>query len=240
MIYFISDLHLGVLQRKDDKLREDLFLALLDNIMPNCEKLYLIGDIFDYWFDYKTVIPKYFYRTLAKLKEYTDKGIEIEYLMGNHDFGHYRFFKEELGIMVIDKDIERVHNGKKFYISHGDGKADNDTGYLILRSILRNRVANFVYRIIHPDWGIGLASGSSKKSRSYTDGKSYGENDGMIKFAKRKIDEGFDYVVMGHRHKRIELDYNNGKYFNLGEWIKDPSYGVFDGEAFKLLSVTEK
>lgn len=234
MIYFVSDLHLGVTERKEDRKREDLFLSLLDRIKPDCEKLYLVGDIFDYWFDYKTVIPKNFYRTLAKLREYTDAGIEIEYLMGNHDFGHRSFFKDELGIEVISTDIERVHNGKKFYISHGDGKADNDTGYLILRSILRNKIANFIYRIIHPDIGIGLASGSSKKSRSYTDTKDYGENEGMVNFAKKKIDEGFDYVIMGHRHKRIELKHGYGTYYNLGEWINEPSYGTFDGKEFRL------
>lgn len=234
MIYFISDLHLGVTERKEDRKREDLFLSLMDRIMPDCEKVYLVGDIFDYWFDYKTVIPKNFYRTLAKLREFTDAGIEIEYLMGNHDFGHRSFFEEELGIAVISTDIERVHGGKKFYISHGDGKADNDTGYLILRSILRNKVANFIYRIIHPDIGIGLASGSSKKSRSYTDTKDYGENEGMINFAKKKIDEGFDYVIMGHRHKRLELKHGSGTYYNLGEWIQEPSYGTFDGKEFRL------
>lgn len=234
MIYFISDLHLGVLDRKEDKKREDLFLELMDNIKLSCDKLYLVGDMFDYWFDYRTVIPKYFYRTLAKFKEFTDSGIEIEYLMGNHDFGHYQFFEEELGITVIQHDIERLHNGKRFYISHGDGKADKDSGYLILRAILRNKLANYIYRIIHPDWGIGLASGSSKKSRSYTDSKDYGENEGMVKFAKKKIDEGFDYVIMGHRHRKLELKYGNGIYYNLGEWIKEPSYGVFDGEEFRL------
>jgi UDP-2,3-diacylglucosamine hydrolase len=237
MIYFISDLHLGVLAREEDKIREDQFLALMDRLKPSCQKLYLVGDMFDYWFDYETVVPKYFYRTLAKLKEFTEAGIEIEYLMGNHDFGHYKFFKEELGIAVIDTDIERSHNGKRFYISHGDGKAEKDTGYLILRSILRNRIANFLYRIIHPDCGIWLASGSSKKSRTYTDNKSYGENEGMVAFAKKKIDEGFDYVIMGHRHKKMEIHHGKGTYYNLGEWIKEPSYGVFDGEEFKLLKV---
>lgn len=163
MIYFVSDLHLGVLPRDEDKLREDKFLDFLDMIKADCERLYMVGDIFDYWFDYKTVIPKEFYRTLAKLKELSDAGIRIEYLMGNHDFGHRDFFSDELGIEVIESDIEREHNGKKFYISHGDGKADNDTGYLILRAILRNKISNKIYRFIHPDLGIGLASGSSKK-----------------------------------------------------------------------------
>lgn len=237
MIYFVSDLHLGVLPRSEDKLREDKFLDFLDMIKADCKKLYLVGDIFDYWFDYKTVIPKEFYRTLAKLKELSDIGIEIEYLMGNHDFGHRSFFRRELGIEVIESDIEREHNGKKFYISHGDGKADNDTGYLILRSILRNKVANLLYRIIHPDVGIAVASGSSKKSRAHTSSKEYGENEGMVNFAKKKLEEGFDYVIMGHRHKKLVLNHSGGVYINLGEWIIEPSYGKFDGEKFELISL---
>lgn len=237
MIYFVSDLHLGVLPRDEDKLREDKFLNFLDMIKADCERLYMVGDIFDYWFDYKTVIPKEFYRTLAKLKELSDAGIQIEYLMGNHDFGHRDFFSDELGIEVIESDIEREHNGKKFYISHGDGKADNDTGYLILRAILRNKISNKIYRFIHPDLGIGLASGSSKKSRAHTSSKEYGENEGMINFAKKKIEDGFDYVIMGHRHKKIILEHKGGKYINLGEWFLEPSYGKFDGEKFDLVTI---
>lgn len=237
MIYFVSDLHLGVLPRNEDKIREDKFLKFLESIKHDCKKLYLVGDIFDYWFDYKTVIPKDFYRTLAKLKELTESGIEIEYIIGNHDFGHRDFFSNELGIEVIETDIERQHDGKKFYISHGDGKADNDTGYLILRAILRNKFTNKLYRFIHPDIGIGVASGSSKKSRAHTSSKEYGENEGMIKFAKKKIDEGFDYVIMGHRHKKLVLKHNGGTYINLGEWIIEPSYGKYDGEKFELISL---
>jgi UDP-2,3-diacylglucosamine hydrolase len=183
------------------------------------------------------VIPKDFYRTLAKLKELTESGIEIEYIMGNHDFGHRDFFSNELGIKVLETDIEREHGGKKFYISHGDGKADNDTGYLILRAILRNKITNKLYRFIHPDLGIGVASGSSQKSRSHTSSKEYGENEGMHNFAKKKLEEGFDYVIMGHRHKKLVLEHNGGTYINLGEWINDPSYGKFDGNKFELISL---
>lgn len=240
MIYFISDIHLGLLDRKEDKIREDKLLRFLDKIKSDCDKLYLVGDIFDYWFEYKTVTPKYFYRTLTALKAFREAGIEIEYLMGNHDFGHKDFFQTELDIKVLKHDIEREHNGKKFYIAHGDGKAENDTGYLILRSILRNKFTNWLYRVIHPDIGIGLALSSSKKSRVHTDKKHYGDNDGLVKFAKRKLEEGFDYVIMGHRHKIMQIDYSDGTYYNLGEWIKDPHYGVFDGDEFKLKRIEEQ
>ncbi|MCX6146984.1 MAG: UDP-2,3-diacylglucosamine diphosphatase [Candidatus Kapabacteria bacterium] len=239
MYYFISDVHLGHLERKDDKQIENLLLQLLSKIKSNCETLYIVGDLFDYWFEYNTVIPSYYYRTLTALSELCESGIKIEYIMGNHDFGHIRFFDEELGIKIYKTDIERTINNKKFYISHGDGKAYNDKGYLLLRAVLRNPFAIKIFKMIQPDFGISLARGSSHKSRKHTDSKVYGENDGMTDFAKKKLEEGFDYVVMGHRHKVIELKHSNGEYFNLGEWINNPTFGSFDGETFKILKVKE-
>ena len=229
MIYFVSDVHLGFGSRKEDKQREDKFLAFLDSIKKDCEILYLVGDIFDYWFEYKTVIPKYFYRTLAKFYEFTNAGIKIEFIMGNHDFGLRNFFPEELNIAVYRDDIVRVHNNKKFFISHGDGKALNDLGYKILKKILRANISMKMFLWLHPDFGISTAKGSSHKSRNYTGKKNYGSDEGMIQFAKDRIDEGNNYVIMGHRHLASELKHNNGKYVNLGEWIKNPHYAVFDG-----------
>jgi UDP-2,3-diacylglucosamine hydrolase len=239
MIYFISDVHLGIQSRNEDALREDLLLAFLERISGDCEKLFIVGDLFDYWFEYRTVVPKYFYRTLTALKNMREKNIEIEYLMGNHDFGHRTFFAEEFGIYIQKEDIERVINGKKFYISHGDGKSYKDTGYKILKKIMRNRLALFLYRMLHPDLGIAMASSSSRKSRIYTDKKSYGEGDGMYDFAAKKIGEGFNYVIMGHRHKLIHEKIGEGYYVNLGEWIHKPSYATFDGNKLKTGSVRE-
>lgn len=245
MHYFISDVHLGFYNRTKDKTREDLFLCLLDKISINAEKIYLVGDIFDFWFDYNTVIPKEFYRTLAKLLELKSKGIEIVYLMGNHDFGHYKFFKDELGIEVLQTDLDIKIGNKKFYIAHGDGKAYNDTGYLILKKILRSKWANKTFRFLHPDFGIWLASNSSQSSRAYTDKKDFSEKDGLKDFALKKIEEEFDYVIMGHKHQKsiikheYELNGMNkyGYYINLGEWFNDPQVGVFENDELKLLSV---
>lgn len=230
MIYFISDVHLGVLDRKDDKLREDMFLSLLDKISLDAEKIYLVGDIFDYWFEYKSVIPRNFYRTLTKLHDLNQNNCEIEFLMGNHDFGHLDFFENELGIKVHSGDIERTHSGKKFYISHGDGKNPNDKGYILLKKIMRNDFSLWLYLKLHPNLGIGLASGSSKESRKYTTKKHYGEGDSMFEFAKAKIDEGFDYVIMGHRHLATKEKYKDGYYINIGEWIKEPKIVAFDSK----------
>lgn len=234
MIYFFSDVHLGLLPRDEDKKREEKLLNFLDSIKRDCKTLIIVGDLFDYWFEYKTVIPKYFYKTITKLDELKSAGIEIEYLMGNHDFGHKNFFEKELGIKVHKDDIIREYDGKKFYISHGDGKSHKDTGYKILKKILRAPISIYIFLKLHPDFGIGLASGSSQKSRVYTDKKNYGKTDGMRDFAFSKIDEGYDYVIMGHRHKAEVTKHNNGYYINLGEWIKKPHYGTYINGEFKL------
>ncbi len=239
MIYFISDLHLGIQERKLDKTREDLLLEFLRKIRGKCEVLYILGDLFDYWFEYKTVVPRYFYRTLAVFRDFTDHGIKIEYLMGNHDFGHVDFFREELGIEVYPDDIEREHNRKKFYLSHGDGKTYRDSGYRFLKKILRSPLSLWAYLKLHPDIGISLASSTSKSSRNYTEKKDYGNVEGMEDFARLKTKQGFDYVLMGHRHKHADIDFGSGRYINTGDWLSEPLYAVFDGEDVKLKKVKE-
>lgn len=240
MVYFISDIHLGLLNRDKDRIREDILINFLEILKKDCKVLYILGDLFDYWFEYKLVVPKYFYRVLSKLKELTDSGVLVEYLMGNHDFGHLDFFSKELGINVQRSDIEVRINDKLFYLSHGDGKEPKDYGYLFLKKILRNGLANQLYRFIHPDIGIRLARTSSRTSRGYSDKKLSFETDGLEEFAKSKIELGFDYVVMGHRHRLINKPIATGYYINLGDWINgEPHYGFFDGKEFKLIPVKE-
>ncbi|MFP4543881.1 MAG: UDP-2,3-diacylglucosamine diphosphatase [Bacteroidota bacterium] len=239
-VVFISDLHLGLQERPEDIKREDFFLRFLSRIKGPDYTLVINGDLFDYWFEYKTVIPRPFYRSLAALRETVLSGTKIEYIMGNHDFGHKDFFSEEIGIDVQKHDISREYFGKKFYISHGDGKAYNDTGYKILKKILRARCSNILFRLLHPDLGIAMASGSSQTSRHYSDKKDFGEKDGMKDFAKNKIDyEGYDYVIMGHSHKAEKVRINQGFYINLGEWINNPTLAVFEGDEVNIISVNE-
>ncbi|HOV91840.1 MAG TPA: UDP-2,3-diacylglucosamine diphosphatase [Candidatus Kapabacteria bacterium] len=235
MIYFFSDVHLGFSNPEIERQKEDLLLNFLDEISKDAEKIIIVGDFFDYWFDWKRTIPKDYYRTLAKIDELIRKNIEIEYLIGNHDFGHYRFFKEKFGIIPIENDIERTYYNKKFYISHGDGKSNNDGGYRFIKHILRSKFNQSIYRILHPDFSIWLASKSSKKSRGFTSEKKYGKQDGMRDFAFKKIDEGYDYVIMGHRHKVEYLTHNSGAYINLGDWLNlKPHYASFDGNILQL------
>lgn len=248
MVYFISDIHLGLGSEESNRKRERALLAFLEFIRSesvggkNVEALYIIGDLFDYWFDYRTVIPRGFTRTLGGLASVVDAGIRVEYLMGNHDFGHRDYFEHELGIQVHSGDVERVIAGRRCYLSHGDGKAFNDTGYVILKKILRARLSQFAFRLLHPDIGIGIAARASHRSREHTSQKYYGgerpgEDDGLYAFAKKKIEEeNFDLVVMGHAHVARDVNFNGGRYVNLGSWLGDSwGYLVVDEEKEDLI-----
>jgi UDP-2,3-diacylglucosamine hydrolase len=238
--YFISDVHLGFgRDREADRVRERRLITILeqidnDAVQGNAKGLFIVGDLFDSWFEYRSVIPRRHIRTLAVLAKIAEK-IPVEYLMGNHDFGHRDYFESELGIPVHGGDIERMILGKKFYIAHGDGKAKNDTGYLILRSILRNRLLQWFYSWLHPDIGIWIAERLSGGSRAYTDKRdALQSQDGLRDFAALKIESGFDYVIMGHRHKPHQEKIGSGEYINLGDWLTSFTYGVFDTDGFRI------
>ncbi len=244
MVYFISDVHLGYGDRSASRQREQLLIALLEAIAPTAEQLFIVGDLFDYWFEYRTAIPREFFRTLAALEHVVRCGVRVEYLVGNHDFGHRDFFERELGIAIRWQDVECTLGGKRFYIAHGDGKVAGDWGYLILRAVLRNSVTNALYRWIHPDVGITLASLSSHKSRHYTSQRDDGISDGLLEFAREKIcTGGFDYVIMGHRHRAAVVCISDcahqGTYVNLGDWMSQPLVACFDGERVELLPVED-
>ncbi len=232
MVYFISDIHLGYFPKEKNRLIEKILIELLDVISKDGKNLVIVGDLFDYWFDYETVIPKDFFRVINKFDELLEKDVKIIYLIGNHDFGHYKFFEEELGIEVYKDDIEETFYGKKFYISHGDGKIKNDLGYKLLKFVLRNKVSGTLFRFIHPDIGIKLAQKSSRKSRDYTANRSNKDFESLFEFAKLKIEQGYDYVIMGHSHRLEQRYYRNGMYINLGDWLNMPVVGIFDGNNF--------
>lgn len=227
MHFFFSDVHLGLGGREETREREELLLRFFDHVgASGADTLWIVGDLFDYWFEYRSVIPRDFVRTLGGLAALADAGVRIEYLMGNHDFGHRDFFASEIGAVVHSGDVEREICGRRVYISHGDGKAFNDTGYAILKKILRAKSSNRLWRLLHPDIGIGVAARASRKSRDHTETKHYGgerpgEGDGLEAFARRKIEEeGFDLVVMGHNHARVDREFEGGRYINLGDWLR--------------------
>lgn len=239
MIYFFSDVHLGLGSIESNRDREralDAFLGMVRR--ERAEALYIVGDLFDYWFEYRSVIPRGFIRTIGALAAVADAGVRIEYLVGNHDFGHRDFFEREIGAAVHHGDLERTIAGRRCYIAHGDGKAFNDTGYLILKKVLRSPVSNALFRLIHPDVGIGVASWASRRSRDHTDRKNYGdrpgEADGLSTFARQKIADGFDLVVMGHSHRPRCDEMGSGTYVNLGTWLRDRSYLALDESTLEL------
>lgn len=245
MVYFFSDVHLGLGSAESSRERERVLLRFLNMVgEERAETLYIVGDLFDYWFEYRSVIPRGFTRTIGALAALVDAGIAIEYIVGNHDFGHRDFFQQEIGARVHFDDIEREIAGRRCYIAHGDGKAFNDTGYLILKRVLRARISNALFRFIHPDIGIGTAAYASRRSRDYTAQKNYdgmqpGESDGLYKFAERKItQEGFQLVVMGHSHAPCRVDFPGGTYVNLGTWLNDRSYLTLDDGTLEMRRFT--
>jgi len=232
--YFLSDVHLGLGTRNQERAKEDRLLAFLDASRPTAEGLVILGDLFDLWFEYRTVIPKGFHRTLAALQRYTDESIPVTFLTGNHDFWMGDFFETELGVSVLRHPTEIPVQGKRVYLHHGDGLGTNDTGYRFIKPILRSRLSITMYRWLHPDIGVSIARGSSRSSRAYTSAKDFGEDQGMIAHAAGKIREGVDIVVMGHRHVPALQPIGSGVYINLGDWITHNSYGVMAGGTMRL------
>jgi UDP-2,3-diacylglucosamine hydrolase len=235
-VYFLSDVHLGLGPPAEEKAKEDNLLAFLESIRPDTEALYILGDLFDFWFEYKTVIPKGFHRTLAALQSFTDRGIPVHFLVGNHDFWMGDFFTHELGIIVHRQPFETTIGTHRIYLHHGDGLSARDLGYRILKPILRNRLSMVLYRWLHPDLGVRLARGSSRASRDHTSTKDFGEDAGMIAHAREKIEQGATIVVMGHRHKPKQVSVGSGTFVNLGDWISHNTYGELANGAFALKS----
>ena len=232
--YFISDIHFGLLSKEKEVEREMVFVEFLYSIRDTAKELYILGDLFDYWFEYKKVIQKGYFRTFTALNDLVRNGTKIHYIIGNHDFMHRDFFEKEIGVTLYQSEIILQIDNKKFYLAHGDGLVKNDFGYLILKKIFRSKIAQNMYSIIHPNLGIKIAEGTSKTSRDYTGNKEYGEEDGLFEFAKTKFELGFDYVILGHTHKK-RLEENNGKiYANLGTWLSKPMYGIYENTKFDI------
>jgi UDP-2,3-diacylglucosamine hydrolase len=230
--YFFSDVHLGLGSNGEEKQKENRLIAFLRSVKPSAAALYILGDLFDFWFEYKTVIPRGFHRTLSAVQEYTDGGIPVHYLAGNHDFWMDNYFRDELGVVMHRDPFETEIDGKRLH--HGDGLAGKDTGYRMIKPILRSRLSIRLYRWIHPDIGVRFARGSSRASRRYTTTKDYGEEDSMRQYAADRLKEGVDIVVMGHRHAAAFEQIGNGVYVNLGDWITANTYAVMQNGKIAL------
>ncbi len=241
-IYFASDLHLGAPDHASSLVREKRFVAWLDVIKSDAEEIHLVGDVFDFWFEYGTVVPMGFTRLLGKLAEICDAGIPVYMYLGNHDMWMFDYLPREVGVKITDSPIERVFNGKRFYIAHGDGLGPGDHGYKFLKKVFRNRLCQWLFARIHPNLGIRIADYSSQKSRlaEKVEERTFkGEGKEWLVIHSKQVSSerpDIDYFIYGHRHLPLELTLNSGAHcVNLGDWIVHFTYGVFDGQVFTLL-----
>lgn len=240
-IYFASDFHLGTPSLKSSQLREKLILKWLDSIAPNAQALFLVGDIFDFWFEYKTVVPKGYIRFLGKIAELKDRGVDIHIFTGNHDIWMFDYFTTELEIPIHKNPIQLELLGKHFLIGHGDGLGPGDYGYKRLKKVFTNRFCQWLFRWLHPDIGTRLAQFFSHKSRAaQKEPERYLgiDKEWLLLYANKKIQEQpqLDFFVFGHRHLPLDIQLQNqrSRYINLGEWLSYNTYAVFDGNNLEL------
>lgn len=239
-IYFASDFHLGAPDYESSLIREKRIVNWLDEVKKDASEIFLVGDLFDFWFEYKRAIPKGFVRLQGKIAEITDSGIPVHVFTGNHDMWIFDYLPKELGVKLYREPIIREWNGKKFYIGHGDGLGPGDKGYKFLKKVFASPICQWLFARLHPNFGIWLADLSSKKSRASTgesDEVFLGEeNEWLAIYSKEYLQkEHIDYFVFGHRHLPLQLKIGeNSTYFNLGEWINYTTYLVFDGQNCEL------
>jgi UDP-2,3-diacylglucosamine hydrolase len=239
-IFFISDFHLGADASLTSAEREKKIIKWLISVENQIEELYLVGDVFDYWFEYKHVIPKGFTRLIGTLVHMRDKGIPIYFFTGNHDMWVFQYFEKELGIPTLREPIIKTLKGKKFFIGHGDGLGPGDTGYKLLKRIFSNRFCQWAFGVLHPNAGLALMRFFSQKSRKYTGDEAPFTDpaqEWLALYCEDQIkSKDIDYFVFGHRHLPIYHQLSNGKsvYINLGEWMYACSYGEWDGKEFKI------
>jgi UDP-2,3-diacylglucosamine hydrolase len=242
LVYFASDFHLGVPSYEKSLEREKRIVAWLDHIQGTAQEIFLVGDIFDFWFEYKHAIPKGFVRLQGKIAELTDSGIPIHIFTGNHDMWIFDYLPKELGFTLHRKPIIREFFGKKLYIGHGDGLGPGDTGYKFIKKVFESKLSQWLFARFHPNFGIWLANYSSRTSRAAT-----GQTDELFKgtdgewlyiYCNEMLEkEHFDQFIFGHRHLPLQFEMkNNSVYTNLGDWIQYNTYAVFDGINLQLKS----
>jgi UDP-2,3-diacylglucosamine hydrolase len=245
-IYFASDFHLGAVSPENSRMREQLICAWLDSIKPTCQVLFLVGDVFDFWYEYRHAVPKGFVRLLGKLAEMTDEGIQIHFFAGNHDMWVWDYFQKELGIQVHRREarveVVAYNQTTTFYVVHGDGYGPADYGYkYFLKNVFENPFFRWAFRWVHPDVGLWLGNSWAKRSRIKNDLKNaerfLGEDKEWLFTHAKEVEktQHHNYYVFGHRHVPLDLTVNqDSRYINLGEWVHNNTYAVFDENGCKL------
>lgn len=239
-IYFLSDFHLGAPDAAASLQREKKIVRFLDEIQPQTAALFIVGDLFDFWYEYKKVVPRGYVRLLGKLAQFTDSGIPVHFFVGNHDMWMRDYFQTELNIPVYFEPKEFLFNNKAFYIGHGDGLGPGDNGYKALKKVFRNPICQWLFGLVPPRIGIGLADYFSQKSRAATgtsEEQFLGEErEWLITYSNEILQQKkVDYFIFGHRHLPIDYRLSTAsRYINLGDWISFFTYAVFDGSEVQL------
>ena len=240
-IYFASDFHLGAPNHEASLVREKKLVRWLDEIEKDAKAIYLMGDMFDFWFEYRNVVPMGFTRLLGKLALMADSGIELHVFSGNHDLWIRDYLPREINCKVYHKPIIREFDGRKFYLAHGDGLGPGDHGFKFMKKIFVGKFNQWLFRRLHPDTGVSMARYFSRTSRAHTgnsDSKFLGEDKEWLIIHSKDIlkQQHIDYFIYGHRHYPLLLPLpDNSHYVNLGDWIEYFTYGVWDGQKFELL-----
>ena len=241
-IYFVSDVHLGLYPEEKSLEREKIIVNWLDSIKEEIYELYLVGDIFDFWHEYKHVVPRGYTRFIGKLAELHDRGVKIYFFSGNHDVWSYGYFKSEFGADIFHEPLKKEINGVKFFIAHGDGLGPGDYGYKLLVRCFRSKVLQWMFSRLHPNFALWLGRTWSKNSR-YSKGivaePFAGEKKELqIVFAKETLkNEYFDFFIFGHRHIPYDIKLGDkSRVINLGDWIYSFTFAVFDGRDLTLKS----
>ena len=243
-VYFASDFHLGVPTAAKSREREDRIVRWLDFIKQDAHALYLVGDIFDFWFEYKKAIPRGFTRFFGKIAELTDNGIQVVFFTGNHDMWMFDYLSTELGVTIERNLKEITYNSTQFLIAHGDGLGPGDRAYKFIKVVFSSKVCQWLFARLHPNFGIGLADYFSRKSRKHSvnEDKFLGEDkEWLITYSKEKlVEKHYDYFIYGHRHHPVVVKLaEKSTYINLGEWISQNNYAVFDGDNCELVQFKE-
>jgi len=233
-IYFASDFHLGVSSAYESLERERRVVSWLSSIRETASHIFILGDIFDFWFEYRYTVPKGFIRLLGKFMELRDAGIPLIFFTGNHDMWMFNYFQEEFDIQVLNDPVTMYIQDKKFYIGHGDGLGPGDMKYKLIKKIFKNKAAQGVFQWIHPNLGMGLARYWSKKSRiknSLKDQDFHEDQEWLLQFCReQEAMEHHDFYIFGHRHLPLNIEINeSSRYINIGDWISFFTYAEYDG-----------
>lgn len=235
--YFLSDAHIGTWIVADSREHEQRLVSWLDMVRHDATEIFLVGDIFDFWFEYRRCVPKGYCRLLGKLAELTDSGIKIHFFIGNHDLWTFGYLEQEIGLQVYKTPQIFELMGLKFFITHGDGINDESRIFRISRRLFHSKVMQRCFAAIHPDIGIAIArrmSNNNRKKHSYIEYK--GENDEpLVTFAKNYTDTHIDYFIFGHRHIVLNLQIPSGSHIViLGDFYEEFSYAVLDENGFSI------